>query len=176
MKTKKVALLGILSSLALVLGFLEHLVIPDIPFLPVGAKPGLSNIVTMLTAVSLGFPSALCITIVKSLFALITRGVTASVMSFCGGVLSVCVMCVLLKFKDKVFSYIGISILCAIAHNIGQLIAACVISGTASLINYGKYLLIFSLITGFVTGSMLSLLMPRAEKIKGIYIKDVEQF
>lgn len=173
MKTKKVTLLGILGALALVLGFLEHLVIPDIPFLPVGAKPGLSNVVTMFTAMNFGFPAAIYISLIKALFALITRGATASVMSLCGGVLSVCVMCIMLKVRGNVFSLVGISVLCAIAHNMAQLTVACVISGTASLFNYGKYLLIFSLITGFVTGVMLSVLVPRVEKIKGIYIKDV---
>ena len=173
MKTKKVALLGIMGALALVLGFLEHLVIPDIPFLPVGAKPGLSNVVTMFTAMNFGFPAAIYISLLKALFALITRGATASLMSLCGGVLSVCVMCIALRLSDKIFSLVGISILCAIAHNMAQLTVACFISGTASLFNYGKYLLIFSLVTGFVTGVMLSMLMPRIQKIKGIYIKDV---
>ena len=171
MKTKKVALLGVLGALALVLSFLEHLVIPDVPFLPVGAKPGLSNVVTMFTAMSLGFPSAVYITLIKALFALVTRGVTASAMSLCAGILSVTVMCIMLKTKDKVFSLVGISILCAVAHNMAQLAVACVISGTVSLINYGKYLLIFSLVAGFVTGSMLAVLMPRVEKIKSIYIR-----
>ena len=174
MKTKKVALLGVLGALALVLGFLEHLVIPDIPFLPVGAKPGLSNVVTMFTLMNFGFPAAIYITLIKALFALITRGVTASVMSLCAGIFSVTVMCVMLKFKDKVFSLVGISILSAVAHNMAQLAVACVISGTVSLVNYSKYLLIFSLVTGFVTGSMLTVLVPRVGKIKSIYIKDVE--
>lgn len=173
MKTKKVALLGVLGALALVLGFLEHLVIPDIPFLPVGAKPGLSNIVTMFTATAFGFPSAIYIALIKAVFALITRGVTASVMSLCGGVLSVCVMCIMLKDSRKTFSFVGVSILCAIAHNMAQLTVACVVSGTVSLFNYGKYLLIFSLVTGFVTGTVLTVLMPSVERVKGIYIKDV---
>ena len=173
MKTKKVALLGVLGALALVLGFLEHLVIPDIPFLPVGAKPGLSNIVTMFTATAFGFSSAIYIALIKAVFALITRGVTASVMSLCGGVLSVCVMCIMLKDSRKTFSFVGVSILCAIAHNMAQLTVACVISGTVSLFNYGKYLLIFSLVTGFVTGPVLTVLMPSVERVKGIYIKDV---
>ena len=173
MKTKKVALLGVLGALALVLSFLEHLVIPDIPFLPVGAKPGLSNIVTMFTATAFGFSSAIYIALIKAVFALITRGVTASVMSLCGGVLSVCVMCIMLKDSRKTFSFVGVSILCAIAHNMAQLTVACVVSGTVSLFNYGKYLLIFSLVTGFVTGTVLAVLMPSVERVKGIYIKDV---
>ena len=41
---------------------------------------------------------------------------------------------------------------------------AMAISGTYSLINYLKYLLLFSLITGSVTGFMLTVLMPRIER------------
>ncbi|NLX93720.1 MAG: Gx transporter family protein, partial [Clostridiales bacterium] len=46
--TKKIALLGILGAQALALSALENL-IPAFPGLPPGAKPGLSNIVTMYT-------------------------------------------------------------------------------------------------------------------------------
>ena len=62
MKTNKVAFLGIFGALALVLSFLESMLVPDIPFLPVGAKPGLSNIITMYIAGTMGFPVAIYIT------------------------------------------------------------------------------------------------------------------
>lgn len=165
MKTNKVALLGLMSALALVLSFAENMLVPDIPFLPVGAKPGLSNIVTMLVACYGGIGGAMCITFVKVVFALITRGVTASFMSFCGGILSTTLICILIKHEGKLFSFLGIGISGAIMHNLGQLIAACVISGTIELFNYGKYLLIFSLITGAVTGSILLVVMPRIKSI-----------
>ena len=71
------------------------------------------------------------------------------------------------KYQDRVFSYLGLGIVGAVTHNIGQLIAACIVSGTFALINYGKYLLIFALITGGVTGTVLMLLMPRLSKIGG---------
>ena len=166
MKTNKTAFLGIMAALSLVLSFLESMLIPDIPFLPVGAKPGLSNVVTMFVASTVGFPGAISITVIKGFFALITRGATASVMSLTGGILSTVVLCLVIKLKDKVFSFIGIGIICAAAHNMGQLMAALCVTGTYSLINYAKYLLIFSLITGSVTGFMLTMLMPRIEKIK----------
>jgi uncharacterized membrane protein len=54
-------------------------------------------------------------------------------------------------------------------HNMGQLIASCIVTGTAELLNYGKYLLIFALITGSVTGIMLLLIMPRLKKIGSFY-------
>ena len=165
MNTKKTAFLGMMAALALVLSFLESMFIPDIPFLPVGAKPGLSNVVTMFVASSMGFPGAICITLIKGLFALLTRGATASFMSLSGGILSTVLLCLVLKLKGKVFSFVGIGIICATAHNIGQLMAALCVTGTYSLINYAKYLLIFSLVTGSVTGLMLTALMPRIEKI-----------
>ena len=167
MKINKVALLGIFGAVALVLSFLESMLVPDIPFLPVGAKPGLSNVVTMYIAGTMGFSGAVYITLLKALFALITRGATGAFMSFCGGLLSTVSVCLLIKYQDRVFSYLGLGIVGAVTHNIGQLIAACIVSGTFALINYGKYLLIFALITGAVTGTVLTLLMPRLSKIGG---------
>lgn len=171
MKTNKVALLGVFGAVALVLSFLESMLVPDIPFLPVGAKPGLSNVVTMYIAGTMGFPGAVYITLLKALFALITRGATGAFMSFSGGLLSTCAVCLLIKYRGKIFSYLGLGIIGAVMHNTGQLIAACIVSGTFALMNYGKYLLVFAVVTGSVTGLVLMLLMPRLEKISGIDYK-----
>ena len=171
MKTNKVALLGIFGAVALVLSFLEGMLIPDIPFLPVGAKPGLSNIITMYIAGTMGFPGAIYITMLKALFALITRGATGAFMSFSGGLLSTVAVCLLIKYQGRLFSYLGLGIVGAVMHNLGQLVAACIVSGTFALMNYGKYLLIFALVTGTVTGSVLLVLMPRLGKISGTKYK-----
>ncbi len=162
---KKVALLGIMGSLALVLGFLESIFIPDIPFLPVGAKPGLSNVVTMYTVSVTGLGGGIYITLIKAAFALITRGATASAMSLCGGLLSTVTVWLLMKKKDRLFSFVGIGISGALMHNLGQLTVACLISGTAALFGYGKYLIIFALVTGAVTGGMLTFVMPGIDRI-----------
>ena len=171
MKTNKVALLGIFGAVALVLSFLEGMLIPDIPFFPVGAKPGLSNIITMYIAGTMGFPGAIYITMLKALFALITRGATGAFMSFSGGLLSTVAVCLLIKYQGRLFSYLGLGIVGAVMHNLGQLVAACIVSGTFALMNYGKYLLIFALVTGTVTGSVLLVLMPRLGKISGTKYK-----
>ena len=164
-KTQRVAFLGIMGALALVLGFIENMLIPDIPFLPVGAKPGLSNVVTMYVVSLAGLGGGIYITLIKAVFALITRGVTASAMSLCGGLLSTLATALLIKKKDKLFSFVGIGIVGALMHNLGQLSAACFISGTPALFGYGKYLMIFALITGAVTGSMLLFIMPGIDRI-----------
>lgn len=174
-RTRKVALMGIMGALALVLGFIEGMLVPDIPFLPVGAKPGLSNIVTMYAVNMAGFAGGIYITLIKGIFALITRGVTAGIMSLSGGILSTVAVSLLIKKKDRLFSFVGIGIVGAIMHNFSQLTVACVISGTPALFSYGKYLLIFALITGAITGSMLLIVMPGLEKIKGKNMREYDK-
>ena len=166
--TRKIALTGIMCALALALSYLETL-IPAYPGFPPGAKPGLSNIVTMFMAGSSGTPFAFFITIIKGLFAGVTRGFTAMLMSLSGGILSTAAACLLFRFAKNKLGYIGISIVCAVCHNIGQLAAACIISGTASLVvGYGPLLLIFAVVTGLLTGAILKAVMPKLAKIAKI--------
>ena len=166
--TRKIALTGIMCALALALSYLETL-IPAYPGFPPGAKPGLSNIVTMFMAGSSGTPYAFFITIIKGLFAGVTRGFTAMLMSLSGGILSTAAACLLFRFAKNKLGYIGISIVCAVCHNIGQLAAACIISGTASLVvGYGPLLLIFAVVTGLLTGAILKAVMPTLAQIAKI--------
>lgn len=158
MKAKHVALWGVLGALAIAVSFLEGLF--DIPFLPPGAKPGLSNVVTVAAAMISGLGGSVYITLVKSLFAFLTRGTTAFLLSFSGGILSTLVTVILLKWEKCPFSLTGISIIGALMHNAGQLIAAIVISGTPALIYYAPVLLIFSLIAGSLTGFILTAIKP----------------
>ncbi|MBQ9066270.1 MAG: Gx transporter family protein [Clostridia bacterium] len=164
-RTQKLALLGILAAQALALSFLENL-LPAIPGLPPGAKPGLANIVTMFTASIMGFWSAMAITVIKSLFALITRGFTAFCMSLAGGVLSTVVMVLLLRWKKNPFGILGVSIVSAVFFNAGQLGVACLLmAGTKGLVtSYGPLLLLFGILSGTLTGAILRVLLPALQK------------
>lgn len=158
--TKRIAVVGVMAALAIALSYLESL-IPAYPGFPPGAKPGFSNIVTMFLAGCSGVGDAFFITAVKAVFAGITRGFTAMIMSGSGGILSTAAACFLLRSKKLNLGYIGIGIICAVCHNVGQLAAACVISGTPSLIfGYGPLLLLFAVVTGFITGTILRVIMP----------------
>lgn len=162
--TKKVALSGILGALALVLSFMESVLMPQVTFLPPGAKPGLSNIITMFAADTMGFAGAIYIVLIKSVFAFITRGVTAFLMSFAGGILSMIAMLILLKVKSV--SFIGVGVVSSCCHNLGQLLVSVILTGTQALFNYAPFLLIFAVVTGVVTGTVLKVVMPKLEKIK----------
>lgn len=99
-KAEHIALIGLLGALALVLGILENL-LPPLPGMPPGAKAGLSNLVTMFAAGAIGLPAALFIAAIKGLFAFLTRGVSAGLMSLCGGLLSTLIMGILWKKQNS---------------------------------------------------------------------------
>lgn len=167
----RTALGGILCAQAIALSWLEGL-LPAIPWLPPGAKPGFSNIVTMFAAGSLGLPQALTITVIKALFAFLTRGATAGAMSLAGGVVSTLLMWLLLRPKKQRLGLVGISVLCAVSHNAAQLCAAAVITGTKSIFGYAPMLGIFAVLTGAVTGILLRAVMPALEKQKKYFVKN----
>lgn len=166
---KTAALLGILGAQALVLSYLESL-IPALPGLPPGAKPGFSNIVNMFAAAQLGLPQALAIVLVKAVFAFITRGWAAALMSFSGGVLSTLVMYALWRARRRPFGIVGISVLAAAAHNAGQLAVAAALTGTLSIAAYAPLLAVFAVVTGAVTGLVMRAVMPALEKQSRYFI------
>lgn len=168
-KNYKIALTAILCALAIALNFLESL-IPPIPFLPPGAKPGFSNIITMFAAGSLGFAQAVAIAFVKGLFAFLTRGVTAGIMSISGGLLSATAMFLLIRYARKHLGLIGISVICALCHNLGQLLAAMLITVTADIAYYAPAIALFGISTGAVTGVILRAVIPALEKIKKQFV------
>ena len=99
-----------LSALALALSAAEGFFTP---VLPPGAKAGVSNIVVMYAAASLGLPSALVIALAKATFALLTRGVIAFGMSAAGGVLSALTLFFLFTYYTGVHLIVCALIVCA---------------------------------------------------------------
>ncbi len=162
-QTQKLTHLSLLCALALAISGVEML-IPPLPMLPPGAKPGFSNIVTMYAAGSLGIVPALGIALIKGIFAGVTRGFTAFLMSTCGGILSTLVMGCLLHIEKRPFSLTGVGIAGALAHNAAQLGVAAVLTSSA-VVAYAPFLLLFSLITGTVTGLILRAVLPALNKI-----------
>lgn len=169
-KTQKIALLGILGAQALALSFIENL-LPAMPFLPPGVKLGLSNIVTMFTAGTMGFLPALAVTLIKSLFVLLTRGVTAFFMSFGGGFLSTVAMCLMIKLvKDKT-GFIGVAVVSAVCHNIGQLAVSIIVTKTTAFVYYAPVLLLSGVVMGVITGIILKAVMPLMMKQSKFFIR-----
>jgi len=156
-KTLRLARTGMFCAAAIALSAAESL-FPALPFLPPGAKPGFSNLASMLAASCLGLGPALCVAVCKALFAGLMRGFSAGLLSLFGGLLSTVVTFLLLG--GKFAGYIGIGIAGAAAHNLGQLCAAAVLL-TPGILGYVPWLLLFAAVTGTLTGLLFGLLEPR---------------
>jgi len=163
----RAAFTGMTAALAVALSFLESL-LPAMPFLPPGAKPGFANVAVMFAILAFSCADGVFVMLVKSVFVLITRGAAAFFMSISGGALSIAAVILFIFLMNKLsksFSYMGVSILGAVFHNIGQLIAAYFYTGTAAVAGYLPLLLIFGVCAGAVTGVILRVVMPRLLKL-----------
>ena len=150
-----VSVMGLLFALTAALNMLESIFSA---FLPAGIRVGLSNIVIMTAILGINLPSAALLVLLKAAMVLLTRGLTAGIMSLCGSLAAFAVTALL--FGKTGCSYILISVLGAIAHSIGQLCIASVLLGTVYVFAYAPVLIIASVITGVCTGLVLKAVFP----------------
>ena len=154
--TRRLTVSALLVTVMLMLGYLESFVPTGIP----GVKLGLSNSVLLLAIYWLGIPTAFLLMAVKVLLSgFLFSGVSAMMYAFAGGLLSMIVMSAL--YKAKGFSTVSIAMAGAVFHNVGQVGMAMIMLETDRLVYYMAILMLAGLVTGFVTGTVTTLLMKR---------------
>jgi heptaprenyl diphosphate synthase len=159
---RSIALCGVMTALAIVFGYIEHLI--PLPIGIYGIKLGIANLVTVVMLYALNAYSAFSINTVRIVLCSILFGsFTSFWYSIVGGLLSFFVM-IILKKTSK-FSPMGISICGAIAHNIGQIAVAIVILEEFKIALYLPILLISGTITGAIIG-ILSIILLKAPIFK----------
>ena len=138
-----------MTSLAIVFGYVEHLI--PLPIGIYGIKLGLANLVVVVMLYALNSYSAFTINMMRIIICSLLFGTFTSFWySFIGGLLSFGIM-IIIKKTDK-FSPMGISIFGAIAHNIGQIAVAVVLMEEFKIAFYLPVLLIVGAITGALIG------------------------
>lgn len=153
---RRAALLGALTALALVAGYIEVLV--PLPVTVPGVKLGLGNVVVLYAILALGPKPAAFLMLAKVVCStLLFANPQMFVFSLAGGTLSWAVMS--LAAKSGVFSTVAVSVLGGISHNAGQLIAvAAVLSPQVALIN-APVLAIAGTICGALIGIVVAALL-----------------
>lgn len=152
-KARQISLCSVMIALALGLNFVERflplqLVIP----LP-GIKLGLANTVTLVALYLFQTKYAFLILIPRCIFgAIFGGGITGFLFSLCGGLLALFTM--VLAKKIPIFSIYGVSVLGAAAHSIGQILMSMVLMHSPYIAGYLPYLLIVSIFTGLLIGSI----------------------
>jgi len=152
MNTKKIAKLSMLLSISVVLGLLESL-IPIFSGVIPGIKLGLANIVIVYAIYKFSFKDALYISILRVILIGLLRTGLFSItffFSLSGAIISLVVMYLVKKYTK--LSIVGVSIVGAIFHSIGQIIIAIIFLNNINIIYYLPILLISSVITGIIVG------------------------
>lgn len=152
MNTKKIAKLSMLLSISVVLGLLESL-IPIFSGVIPGIKLGLANIVIVYAIYKFSFKDALYISILRVfLIGLLRTGIFSITFFFSlsGAVISLIFMYLVKKYTK--LSIVGVSIVGAIFHSVGQIIIAIIFLSNINIIYYLPILLISSVITGILVG------------------------
>ncbi|OEF98789.1 Gx transporter family protein [Desulfuribacillus alkaliarsenatis] len=166
-KYKRYAIIIILVTNGILISFLESFIPVPVP-VP-GVKLGLGNIVTIIGIVFLNFRDVLFIVAVRSIVvAMLTRGVMMLAFSLTGGIASAIVMTILYKRFSNMFSIKGISIVGAIVHSTSQVVVASFILGQIVILYYLPVLLVSSVITGYITGSIAEIAIDEIRK-KGLF-------
>ena len=148
---QKIAILGLCTALAMVFSYIEVLIPPIVTAIP-GIKIGLPNIVIIFLLYRLGFKEAVIVSLVR-VFAvsLLFGNIDTFAYSMAGAVLSLLGM-TLLKHLNWL-SVVGVSVAGGVLHNVGQIIMAMVLLGTAEI---GYYLIILA-ITGTISGALIGI-------------------
>ncbi len=161
--TRKLVLMGLFVSMALALHVFERMI--PVPFITPGAKLGLSNIITLTALMTFGFKDTFVILIVRIIMASIFGGgMSAFLYSITGGLLSLFSMQIIKKLGGNNVSLIGISVVGAVFHNIGQLLAAALIIKNMNIFVYFPVLFIAAVGTGVFVGLTSKYLLSFVDK------------
>ena len=164
MKTKKLTTLAMLTATALVIFVVESQI--PLPVAIPGLKLGLSNVITLFALWTLGRKEALIVLTVRVILGNLVAGSGMSMLySLCGGLLCLLVMSLMLGLFRARQVWI-LSMFGALAHNIGQLLAAAFVMQTWAVFTYAPVLVLAALITGFFTGQAAQAVIAHMDKIK----------
>ena len=159
MKTRKLAVLGLLTAIALTIFMLESQ-IPSIIPLP-GVKLGLANIVTVFTVFALSPKDAILVLSARIFLGAIFAGNFSTIFySTAGGFCAIAVTILLKKILKQNQLWVA-GCLGAVAHSVGQMAMAMALLGTPSLAVYLPIMIAISIITGLFTGLCAQFLVNR---------------
>ena len=163
MNTKRLTYMALLTAVALTI-FMVELQLPALAPIP-GVKLGLANIITVYAMFVLGPRDTACILLVRILLGSIFSGqLMALFYSLAGGLLCYLVMLILRRIVSPKQIWLC-SVFGAMAHNLGQITVAILITGTPALICYLPVLMVSGIVAGIFTGLCAQFVVSRTSKL-----------
>ena len=159
----RVAIGGLLVTLMLILGYVESLLQPLVPVPVPGIKLGLSNGVLLFGLYLMDIPTTVIMMLLKvGLSGLLFGSPMTMLFALCGGVLSLAGMIPLSRVRGV--NVITVSMVGAVLHNAGQILAAMMVMtevSTGILLRYLAVLMAIALVTGAATGVLARIIIDR---------------
>ena len=163
MKVKKLTTMALLCAIALTIFMVEARIPPVLP-IP-GIKLGLSNIVTVFAVFVLGSREAAAILLVRVFLGSVFAGNFSIIFySAAGGACAILVTILLRRILTEKQLWVA-GCLGAVAHSVGQMIMAILLTRTPSLAVYLPIMIVCSIITGLFTGLCAQILVNRGKHI-----------
>lgn len=164
LRTKEITTLSLLAALAVGISLAEQWIPMPVP----GVKPGLSNVIVLITLTLFGFNKTCMLVTVKCvLAAVIYGGATYFLYSFCGGLVSLMLMALLYRFFINSLSVISISMAGAVAHIAAQLCVAAIVMRSAYVFYMLPMLLVTSVVSGVFVGICVYFFTKHAKYTRG---------
>jgi len=151
--TQKITRLSLLAAASVVLGYIEGILCALMP-LPPGIKLGLANTVVLYSIYTLGPGYSVILIILKVILTGFMSGnlAAAFLYSMGGAVLSLITMLLVKTLSRDKVSIVGVSVVGAVFHNVGQILVASLLLQTPGLMFYVFVLMISAVVTGTLTG------------------------
>jgi heptaprenyl diphosphate synthase len=160
---RKLALLSVLTALALILSYVEAILPPIFSAVP-GIKLGFPNILIIFILYRMGLPEAAAVSFIRITLSSLLFGTPLTfVYSVAGAFLSLLVMTVLKK--TDLLSTAGVSIAGGVFHNLGQILVAMALLGTAEIGYYMVVLAVTGILAGLFTGLCGAFLIGRLREV-----------
>ncbi len=162
MKTRKLTLLGLLTAIALTI-FMVEAQIPALVPIP-GVKLGLSNIVTVFTVFTIGPGEGVLVLAARVFLGAVFAGNFSTIFYSAGGGALAILVTIIMRRVLQPNQLWAAGVFGAIAHSVGQMAVAVLITGTPSIALYLPIMVVISIITGLFTGLCAQFLVNRGEK------------
>lgn len=159
MKTRKLTLLSLLSAIALTI-FMVEAQIPALVPIP-GIKMGLANIVTVFAVFAIGAKEGAAVLFVRIFLGAVFAGNFSTIFySAAGGACAIGVTILLKKILTNKQLWVAGAV-GAVAHSIGQMAMAVLLTSTPGLAVYLPVMIAVSIVTGCFTGLCAQFLVNR---------------
>lgn len=162
--TRRITTDALLAAAALIIFVIEAQIPPPVP-VP-GVKLGLANVITLFAMYKVGPKDTLGILLTRIILGSVFAGTVVSFLfSVTGGLF--CYLITLAFYRILGEEKIWVcSVIGAVFHNIGQILAAILILKSAAVAAYLPFLLLSGIITGVFTGWIVQLVYKRLKTVR----------